>query len=64
MQLKINYKEAKKEKRIETMKEEDPRWQLEGGSRQHEIHTSKILLRRWNHTWQKIPARRSKIPTP
>jgi hypothetical protein len=28
MQLKINYKEAKKEKRIETMKEEDPRWQL------------------------------------
>jgi hypothetical protein len=31
----------------------DPRWWLEGGSRQRELHKSKILLRYWSHTWQK-----------
>jgi hypothetical protein len=29
------------------------RWWLEGGSRQRELHKSKILMRRWSHTWQK-----------
>jgi hypothetical protein len=32
---------------------EDPRWQLEGRSRQCELCKSKILLRCWSHTWQK-----------
>jgi hypothetical protein len=32
--------------------EEDPRWWLEGGSRQHELCESNILLRHWSHTWQ------------
>jgi hypothetical protein len=31
---------------------EDPRWQLESKSRQCELCNSKILLRRWCHTWQ------------
>jgi hypothetical protein len=31
----------------------DPRWQQEGGSRQHELHESKVFLRCWSHTWQK-----------
>jgi hypothetical protein len=31
----------------------DPRWWLEGRSRQHELCKSKILLRHWSHTWQK-----------
>jgi hypothetical protein len=26
---------------------------IEGGSRQHELCKSKILLRCWSHTWQK-----------
>jgi hypothetical protein len=26
---------------------------MERGSRQHELHKSKILLRHWSHTWQK-----------
>jgi hypothetical protein len=32
---------------------EDPRWRLEGGSRERELHKSKILLRHWSHTWKK-----------
>jgi hypothetical protein len=32
---------------------QDPRWRLEGRSRQCELHKSKILLRCWSHTWQK-----------
>jgi hypothetical protein len=31
----------------------DPRWRLEGGSRQHELCKSKIFLKCWSHTWQK-----------
>jgi hypothetical protein len=31
----------------------NPRWRPEGGSRQRELHKSKILLRGWSHTWQK-----------
>jgi hypothetical protein len=30
-----------------------PRWWLEEGSRQYEIHKSKILLRYWSNPWQK-----------
>jgi hypothetical protein len=32
---------------------EDPRWWLEGGSRQHDLCKSEIFLRHWSHTWQK-----------
>jgi hypothetical protein len=42
----------------------DPRWWLEGGSRQDELRKSNILLRCWSHTWQKKPPRRSKTPRP
>jgi hypothetical protein len=42
----------------------NPRWQLEGGSRQCELHKSKILLRHWSYTWQKKTPRRSKTLTP
>jgi hypothetical protein len=31
----------------------NPRWQLGGGSRQHVLYKSKILLRHWSQTWQK-----------
>jgi hypothetical protein len=30
----------------------DPRWLLEGGSRELEVCKSKILLRHWSHIWQ------------
>jgi hypothetical protein len=41
---------------------EDPRWQLERGSRQHKLSKSKILQRCWSHTWQeKKPPRRGKL---
>jgi hypothetical protein len=29
----------------------DSRWQLEGGSLQHELYKSKIVLRCWSHIW-------------
>jgi hypothetical protein len=38
---------------VENTDRENPRWQLEGGSRQHEFCKSKILLKHWSHTWQK-----------
>jgi hypothetical protein len=45
----------------------DPRWQLEGRSRQCEVYKSKILLRHWSHTWQKTNTkknRNSNTPSP
>jgi hypothetical protein len=38
---------------------EDPRWQLECRSRQHELHKSKILLRPWSPTWKKKTTKRN-----
>jgi hypothetical protein len=46
---------------------EHTRWRLEGRSKQHELHKSKILLRCWSHTWQKKTTKnkqKSNTPNP
>jgi hypothetical protein len=62
---KQNYKLLKKEiKEYRKWRfQEDPRWQLDGTSRQHEPHESKILLRCWGHTWQKKKKKTRRIKT-
>jgi hypothetical protein len=40
---------------------QDPRWGLEGWSRQQVLHKSKIMMRCWSHTWQKKTTKKKQI---